>query len=233
MQKPKPSSTAFRSLTLQAVMLAITLFASLGMAQADYIPAITFSSYSDSNATSDSTRGYNFDVTAPVYVAGLSIFDAGGNGLAESHEVGLWNSAGTLLASVLIDSGTTNSLDSSGKFRYMLLNSVLSLAVDTGYRVGGFFLNESLDIQAFNIPSIATATGISFMGGASVENSILAFPSDDLTFPNIRSLPGGSLLLTDSPVPEPATLPLLAAGVLFGLAGRRVTKRRQHTTSGG
>lgn len=231
MQKPKPSSTAFRSLTLQAVMLAITLFASIGMAQADLIPAITFTSYDDAdgNATDNTTRGYTFNVTAPVYVAGLSIFDADADGLFEAHDVGLWTLGGQLLASVSIDSGMADPLDSSGHFRYKLLDSVLTLAVDTGYRVGAYFANGSGDKQASTMDGLSTAAGISFVGGAYI-NDTLSNPISALTFPSNNltgnKIPGGSLLLTDSPVPEPATLPLMAAGVLFGLAGRRVTKRQ-------
>src|SRR5438552_3149843 len=60
------------------------------------------------NATADVVGGYLFRVTSSITVSGLGLWDEGGNGLAQNHDVGLWNSNGSiLLASTTITNAST------------------------------------------------------------------------------------------------------------------------------
>src|SRR6266850_1927080 len=66
------------------------------------------------------TSGTEFTVgSQPLSVAQLGAYDAGANGLVESHDVGLWDSANTLLGSVTVPSGTGATL--AGTYRYTAL----------------------------------------------------------------------------------------------------------------
>ena len=184
------------------------------------VPALTFSGELLSPAALTSTRGYVFNVTVVEGVAAthLSVYDDGGNGLAEAHPVGLWNTSGVLLASATVPSGTTAPLDASGKFRAVDIPDVL-LPQGSNYAVGALFLADSGDKQAFNWTSSATAPGISFVEGRfdSQGGAVLTFPIEPIAV----GLPGGSFDVV--PVPEPS-LPLLAVAAC-GVAGVRWLRR--------
>src|SRR5581483_3385210 len=49
--------------------------------------------------------GWQFQVNAPVTVDGLGLFDVNPAGLSESHQVGLWDNSGNLLAQTTVTSG--------------------------------------------------------------------------------------------------------------------------------
>ena len=53
------------------------------------------------------TYGYDFSVLSPVQVTGLGVFESFARLLGASHEVGLWDSTGTLLASATVDGTDT------------------------------------------------------------------------------------------------------------------------------
>lgn len=59
--------------------------------------------------TNSQTLGYSFTLSQPYYVNSLGIWDTLGNGMAETHPVGLWTDTGTLLATVTIQSGTAST----------------------------------------------------------------------------------------------------------------------------
>jgi hypothetical protein len=83
--------------------LALLTLAALPQAVQAQTAAIDFTSSSINGATSTtSTRGYEFNITSSVTVIGLSVFDELSDGLVEAHDVGLWDSSGTLLASTVV-----------------------------------------------------------------------------------------------------------------------------------
>ena len=57
------------------------------------------------------TIGWQFNVVSTTTVTGVGWFDQGLDGLQQQHEVGIWDSAGTLLASASVQPGTTDPLD--------------------------------------------------------------------------------------------------------------------------
>jgi opacity protein-like surface antigen len=173
--------------------------------------AIDFISTSGNGTSSTSTRGYIFNVTQPVTVTGLSFFDLNSNGLNESHDVGLWSPSGSLLASATVPSGTAAPLDSSGKFRFVLLSTPVTLAVGSSYRTGGLFLVDSADSQFVNQTGLTNAPGVSYVSGAFINNTSATLTRPTNSFPS--GIGGGSFV-----VPEPASLSMLC---LAGLLMRR------------
>ncbi len=221
--------TRVRSFTSSACLFAVSLFAVclfLTSARGQELPALTFQGQSGNGTGANSTRGYSFDVSAVggVLVTGLTVYDDLGNGLAESHEVGLWDSNGILLASVTVPAGTVAPLDSSGVFREVQLSMPLFLPAGTNYVVGALFFVGSPDLQAINWTSSSTAPGIAydelrFINGPTV----LTFPTSTLT--GFTGLPGGSFDI--SAVPEPQSWVLLGGGACLLLWARAKRRARR------
>ena len=181
------------------------------------IPAFRISAYDAYTSGGSLTRGIVFNVTSPVNVVGLSFYDEDADGLTESHPVGLWDSSGTLLASLSIDSGTTDPLD-SGQFRYKLLNQVLNLPTGIGYRVGSLYLSTDQDKYGANVLNIVSEPGINYVSTAYAVGDSLAFPLFDASN---NGFFGGSFVLQGADVPEPETLTLIAIGGLAWFSTRR------------
>ena len=66
--------------------------------------------------------GWQFQVNAPVVVDGIGLFDVNPAGLSESHQVGLWDNNGLLLASTTVTSGSTFVSSASGAGDWLFAN---------------------------------------------------------------------------------------------------------------
>ena len=80
------------------------------------------------------SSGYRFTVLSNIVVSSLGFFDYLGDGLGESHTVGIFNSAGELLTSAVVFSGTGNPLDDG--FRYTNI-SPLTLSEGENKKIRG------------------------------------------------------------------------------------------------
>lgn len=186
--------------------------------------ALSFTSSTPNSAAVTSTRGYVFNVlsSSGINVTGLSFYDAGGDGLNESHDVGLWDASGNLLASATVPSGVLASLDGNGLFRVINISGVF-LAQGINYRVGAVFEANSADTQANNLTGISTPSELQYVSGAFINNGVasLTFPTGNLA----SGLPGGSFEFATVAVPEPATIAMLA--LLSGGSAAMWYRRRQ------
>lgn len=214
----KPNRTLLQTIFSSCLAAALlTLY--LPAARAQYTPALQFSGQSGNGTEATSTRGYSFDVTDPngILVTALSFYDAGANGLSESHGVGLWNASGTLLASTTVPAGTAAPLDSSGLFRFVPITPI-NLPQGANYAVGAVFQNGSLDTQAIFWTAQTTAPGVQYDQIRFINNAVstLTFPTDTLAG---TGLPGGSFNL--STVPEPSAAALLGVAFFALLTSRR------------
>ena len=93
------------------------------------------------------TVGTSFNVgVSDLLVTSLGFYDgpnssvanaagAFGDGLLEEHQVGIYNSSGTLLASTTIPAGTSAAL--VGEFRYLTLPSPITLLAGQSYTIAG------------------------------------------------------------------------------------------------
>ncbi|MGH8094837.1 MAG: VPDSG-CTERM sorting domain-containing protein [Chthoniobacterales bacterium] len=93
----------------------------------------------------DLTIGWSFTVGSQgITLTDLGFFDQGGDGLNTAHNVGIWDSGGSLLASLTVPSGTTGSLVSG--FRFAALSSALNLAANQTYIIGAEVTANSSDL---------------------------------------------------------------------------------------
>lgn len=172
--------------------------------------------------TTNLTLGWDFVALTDMSVTHLGILDTGGmlglgDGLAESHQVGLWSSTGSLLASVIIPAGV--GADEVGGFRFASIAPV-SLFAGTSYVVGAHYLTSADGLGDDGIngweftfdPSISSVDRrVNFTPG-------FGYPAD--VFSAVPAI-GPNFMFT--PVPVPAAVWLFGSGVLglIGIARRK------------
>ena len=168
------------------------------------------------------TLGWGFDVTAPVTITSLGFWDEGANGLGAPHDVGLWKSDGTLLASTTVSAASPITVASASGLGNWVFQPIAPITLGAGtYQVGGVSNDAelyrtdvttiSLDplLSNFNSNLFAAGSALQFMD--KQEDSFLWY-----------GLFGANLQV--QPAHEPGTLALLGLG-LAGLAAAR--RRRQ------
>ena len=223
---PRPS---FQSDALVALAATLLLVPSSKADTSAFVPHIVGNG---TQVNFEGTVGLGLGPRHDIIVTRLGIFDYGGDGLVNSHEVGLWlrdpgSDTGSLLASVTIPAGTT--ADFIDGYRWMSIPPVSMPVGLAAYTVGAHY--SAGDADAVGVVVIGQeAPDIGFV----FENGRLAF-GPDLAFPNIyTSSPEGQLgprfweaNFQYRVVPEPATWLLLALGlpVLF-LCRRRIMNPR-------
>ena len=191
---------------------SISLIASLAIVGpvAAQTAGITFGATPSAfNSGNFATRGWEFGVSQSIQVTALGLYDEGGNGFSNSHQIGLWNSSSTLLASMVMPTGTTAILGADS-FRYQNLLSSVVLGAGT-YRIGALFDVNDLDFIAFNAAPNGAAGFVTYIGPRLSSAGFL-----DPTSVSIIS--GGAfgpnfLFTTTSVVPEPSSLALIGLGL--------------------
>jgi len=154
--------------------------------------------------------GWQFQVNSTITVDGLGLFDVGSNGLAESHQVGLWTNAGVLLASATVSNGSTfvTSVSTAGDW---LFQNITPLALAPGtYIVGGFYATSA--DQVMGGVTINATPQVSFLASRASFDVGFASPGVyGLVQPGVF---GPNLRFQDqAAVPEPASLLLLGSGL--------------------
>lgn len=168
------------------------------------------------------TYGWSFSVRNAITIDGLGLWDAGANGLGQaSVQIGLWSSAGVLLASTSVTDASTQvaSANLAGEWLFEAITSLTLAAGD--YRIGAVF-NPATPLAQTNSPyttiSDVTVTGGVFHSGGTG----LADPTSSFGFPIF----GPTMHLAEATVPEPASFALVGVALLgVGVAARRRSKR--------
>jgi hypothetical protein len=199
-----------------ALVLAALMVLCPVNARADSI-ALTFSGGTPSVFFSNLTNGWAFSTASAITVTSLGYWDFGSDGLATSHQVGIWNSAGTLLMSGTVAAGTAESLSNGFRFNSTISGAPL-LAAGT-YVIGGL---TSSDPVARQVPlgNLSLAPGISFIqerfnGGGQA----LTFPSFTDRFATDSGFfgPDFQFNAVSASVPESGGTFLLMLGAVAGL----------------
>jgi hypothetical protein len=178
--------------------------------------------FTDASQADGWTLGYQFNVVNPITVTGLAAwFQSPPTGAAiESHDIGLWDSNGNLLASGTINA-SSSQMGSAGF--YVTSISPFNLPTGSGYRVGA--QTGLVDLYAFDgsvfgaYPAFATFSvdpAITFVSDAFINGPGLTFPSIDMGISGFEGYFGGNIVFTagqQNPIPEPTTLILFGTGI--------------------
>lgn len=194
-----------------------TLVAAPAMAQTN---ALTFVSGTNGNSGFNSTRGFAFNVTAPILVTHLSIFDSVHDGMETAHDIGMWDPLGNLISFGTVAAGTANPL--LGDFRIVDVPDFI-LPVGNGYVVGAQYVPTTVDVQRFEWDSATTVPGIEFVEGRIILDVTSLTRPTDTDEQIARGLIGGSFVVgnASAAAPEPGTLAFLALPALGMIARRR------------
>ena len=124
--------------------------------------------------------GFWFDVgDKPITINALGVYDKDGDGLAASHEVGIWDSGTVPLRSVTVPVGTAGQLDDV--FRYMSVPD-LTLKANTTYWIGA----ADFTVDPFNDSDGLSAVG--YVNGPEVIRTFTTFAEGtSLVKPTVRS----------------------------------------------
>lgn len=139
------------------------------------VPGVDFTS-GVTNTGTNYTLGFSFTVSSPHVVNRLGYFDAGHDGLAESHAVGLWNqSTAALLASTTVTNADPwgPSLGDGYWFKWHDI-SPITLVPGVTYVVGGYSGSEAYLVATGTLTNGWARYGQSFYastGGLSLPAS--------------------------------------------------------------
>jgi hypothetical protein len=193
--------------TLGLVLLGLAVLGAPPQPASAATIAVTISDLTGNvGPTPGATLGWEFTVNSPITVTQLGVFDAGQDGLADSHPVGIFDLGANLLVS-----GTVTTADPlTNQFRYI---NVAPTPLNAGqtYRIGGFYPTGA-DTDRIQAHGFSTAPEIQFTDGYGVNTGVLAFPSTKDSGVNPGSF--GPNFQFVAAVPEPGTLALTGLEML-------------------
>jgi hypothetical protein len=217
-----PGVLAVKKLTLtaSAVALGIALLSSAVANAAVIDPQLFYSQNTgESLGNPPFTLGWDFTANKSLSVNALGFFDDSQDGLTDSHDIGLWDSSGNLLANTTVT--TTDPL--TNQWRYSAVSPVTLTAGDT-YYVGALYLDgNDPNVFAGDSGVVTTTANITYLESMYEASSTLSFPTS-----SVSGGPGYFGPNFSAPaVPEPSTWAMM----LLGFAGLGFAGYRKATTA--
>jgi hypothetical protein len=202
---------------LHLAAIGAVLLAGATAAQAD-TGVVSFtggSAFTSFNGT-DQTIGFEFSTASAINVSSLGWYAVSGT-TASAHEVGIWDTGGTLLGSTTVTPGAA----SADGFRFASVPTIALAAGD--YFIGGTVASPFSDSYKTAVSNLVTGTGITFIDAAHSDTS------SGFAFPSVTSSGDGrfgpNFEFTAAPAPEPGTWTMLIAG--FAVVGATMRYRRR------
>jgi hypothetical protein len=180
------------------------------------IPAVSVAGTATNLNNPPFTLGYTFSTSTSFKIDGLGLYDQGNDGLVDSHDIGLWDSGGNLLASATVDAGTTDSLING--FRFVSIAPV-TIAAGT-YSIGALFLTGNDPNFFGGDGTLSSISGFTYLSSAYAGGGMLSDPTT-LNGGGVPAYVGPNLLVAS--VPEPASWAMLLLGC--GLVGATLRAR--------
>ncbi len=162
-----------------------------------------------SGTQNNQSVGWSFNVTNAITLNALGWYDQGQDGLSVAHTVGIWNSGGTLLASVVVPAGTTGPL--IGVYRTASITSVI-LSPGNGYVVGGENFSTSTDRLALSVTQSVDPNIVFVDARFGPQGSGFVLPNSVAA--GITGFYGPMAFTGSAAVPEPATFGVACLGLL-------------------
>jgi hypothetical protein len=227
--------TSWRSMGRAGAVLAVLAAAGLSASQSMAAASNLLINATANTNNVNGTIGFAFAAatfpTAPT-IKGLGFIDAGENGLAASHQVGLyhWNgSAYTLQRSVTIGSGTAFFLDGGYRW-YPIADYTLSDPNPSAYFIAATVSSGDGDSWGGNGSADLTNVGNNDLNAgynttAGSQSSSLLPSTWNGSFPGNTFYNAPNATLNAVPVPEPSTYALTLAGAAYG--GFSMWRRRK------
>jgi hypothetical protein len=186
------------------------------------------------------TLGWSFRPLSEMQLTDLGFYDADGDGLLGAHRVGVWNSAGGLLADVFVPAGTAAALQSG--YRYVSVPALTLLPGETyviGATAQGLPNFKGLEVTVFDPYSFyyvdpatlvvdSNLSLLSFRRFIAPEDGLPQLPPGDLNYPPLDILNEYPLApnFQFNLVPEPGSLLSLSLLSLFLAARKNRSKTR-------
>lgn len=160
------------------VTCAFALLAGLTAADARLVKANKYTTLGN-RVDGPFTVGFDFTTDADMAINALGVEDNFGDGLSVASEAGLWDitvNPSVLMAAVTIPAGATSTL--KGGFRYMPMESVITLSAGRTYRIGAVVGTDNPFTDS-NPGLTFSGAGMTIVANRYAVGGVLAEPVND------------------------------------------------------
>lgn len=179
-------------------------------------------SNSGSSGSSSFTRGWGFSTNTAINISSIGWFDFGNDGLATSHQVGIWNTSGELLMSGNVAAGTLDPLLAG--FRYSSALTGTTMLMAGTYVVAGLSSSADDTWRYVDSSDVTMGSAITFLGDRTSNTEVFEYAGSQQGF-DVGYFGANFQYDVANAVPEPSTLPLSAIG-LAALGAAAYSRRR-------